>query len=46
MESGATEFKLSTGQIERGRETLCAFMNADGGVVVFDVDEDGKIERQ
>ena len=28
-ESGSVEFKRSTGQLERGMETLCAFLNGD-----------------
>ena len=26
-ESGKVEFKMSTGQLERGMETVCAFLN-------------------
>ena len=45
-ESGSVEFKRSTGQLERGMETLCAFLNGDGGFVVFGVDDDGNIIGQ
>ena len=30
-EGGRTEYKLITGQLERGMETLCAFLNGEGG---------------
>ena len=33
-ESATLELKKSTGQLERGMEILCAFLNANGGVVV------------
>ena len=26
------EFKESTGQLDRSMETLCAFLNSDGGI--------------
>ena len=45
-ESGSVELKRSTGQLERGMETLCAFLNGDGGFVVFGVDDDGNIIGQ
>jgi len=45
-ESLSVEFKSSTGQLERGMETLCAFLNGDGGTVVFGVEDDGKIVGQ
>jgi len=34
-ESERLEFKTSTGQLNRAAETLCAFLNADGGQVLF-----------
>ena len=37
-ESDSVEFKRTTGQLERGMESLCAFLNGDGGCVVFGVD--------
>lgn len=45
-ESASIELKSSTGQLERGMETLCAFLNAEGGTVVFGVEDDGKIVGQ
>ena len=30
-ENGRVEFKETTGQLERGMETLCAFLNGEGG---------------
>lgn len=31
-ESKKMEFKESTGQLDRSMETLCAFLNSDGGI--------------
>ncbi len=31
------EFKETTGQLNRGMETLCGMINGSGGVVVFGV---------
>jgi ATP-dependent DNA helicase RecG len=36
-ESDSVEFKKSTGQLSRAAETLCAFLNGHGGVVVIGV---------
>jgi predicted HTH transcriptional regulator len=36
-EGGTVEFKETTGQLERGIETLCAFLNGTGGTVLFGV---------
>ena len=36
-ECGRVEFKETTGQLERGMETLCAFLNGEGGTVLFGV---------
>ena len=33
-ENGQVEFKETTGQLERGMETLCAFLNSEGGTVL------------
>ena len=33
-ECGRVEFKETTGQLERGMETLCAFLNGEGGTVL------------
>ena len=45
-ESGRVEFKETTGQLERGMETLCAFLNGEGGTVLFGVNDKGKIIGQ
>ena len=34
-ENEQLEFKETTGQLERGMETLCAFLNGEGGTVLF-----------
>lgn len=41
-EGGLVEFKETTGQLERGMETLCAFLNGNGGTVLFGVSDKGK----
>lgn len=41
-ECGRVEFKETTGQLERGMETLCAFLNGEGGTVWFGVTDKGK----
>ena len=45
-ESDTVEFKETTGQLERGVETLCAFLNGTGGIVLFGVTDKGKIIGQ
>lgn len=40
------EFKETTGQLDRGMETLCAFLNGTGGTVLFGVTDKGKIVGQ
>lgn len=45
-ENGQVEFKETTGQLERGMETLCAFLNGTGGTVLFGVTDKGKIIGQ
>ena len=45
-ENGRVEFKETTGQLERGLETLCAFLNGEGGTVLFGVTDKGKITGQ
>ena len=45
-ESDKVEFKQTTGQLERGMETLCAFLNGEGGTVLFGVADNGKITGQ
>lgn len=42
-EGNKVEFKQTTGQLERGMETLCAFLNGEGGTVLFGVADNGKI---
>ena len=42
-ESETQEFKKSIGQRSRAAETLCAFINHQGGRVIFGVDNDGAI---
>ncbi|MBI3661151.1 putative DNA binding domain-containing protein [Candidatus Acetothermia bacterium] len=45
-ESDTLEFKKSTGQLTRAAETLCAFLNANGGTVIIGVTPQGKIVGQ
>ena len=45
-EGETIEFKESTGQRVDACETLCAFLNRDGGVVVFGVSRKGKLTGQ
>ena len=45
-ETDKIEFKKTTGQLERGMETLCAFLNQEGGTVLFGVTDEGKITGQ
>ena len=40
------EFKETTGQLNRGMETLCGMINGHGGIVVFGVSNKGKIIGQ
>ncbi len=40
------EFKETTGQLNRGMETLCGMINGSGGIVVFGVSNKGKIIGQ
>jgi ATP-dependent DNA helicase RecG len=40
------EFKETTGQLERGMETLCAFLNGSGETVLFGIANNGKIVGQ
>ena len=41
-ENEQVEFKETTGQLERGMETLCAFLNGEGGTVLFGITDKGK----
>ena len=43
---GALEFKKSTGDLKGGMETLCAFLNGQGGQVLFGVSATGAIRGQ
>lgn len=45
-ECGRVEFKETTGQLERGMETLCAFLNGEGGTVLSVSPTKGKIIGQ
>lgn len=45
-ENSRTEFKETTGQLERAMETLCAFLNGTGGTILFGVTDKGKIIGQ
>ena len=45
-ESATVEFKKSTGQLTRAGETLCAFLNGSGGILLFGVAPDGAISGQ
>ena len=40
------ELKETTGQLDRGMESLCAFLNCEGGTVLFGVSDSGKIIEQ
>jgi len=45
-ESEKLELKKSTGDLKGGLETLCAFLNANGGKVLFGVTAGGRIRGQ
>ena len=45
-ENEQVEFKETTGQLERGMETLCAFLNGEGGTVLFGVTDKGQVIGQ
>jgi len=45
-ESETVEFKKSTGQLSRAGETLCAFLNGQGGRVLIGVTDSGRIAGQ
>lgn len=40
------EFKETTGQLDRGMETLYAFLNSKGGTVLFGITDKGQIIGQ
>jgi len=43
-ESETLEFKRSTGELRPGMETICAFLNGQGGRVLFGVSNSGRIQ--
>ena len=45
-ESETLELKRSTGQLKRAGQTLCAFLNAEGGKVIFGVTDKGRVIGQ
>ena len=45
-ESNVLEFKKSTGLLRNIFETVCAFLNGDGGIVLIGVTDSGKIVGQ
>ncbi|MHB1423322.1 MAG: ATP-binding protein [Gemmataceae bacterium] len=45
-ESERLEFKKSTGELKEGMQTLCGFLNGQGGKVLFGVTKSGKIQGQ
>ena len=46
-ETANVEFKGTTGQLERGMESICAFLNGEGGgTVLFGIADNGKIVGQ
>ena len=45
-ESETLELKRSTAELKRAGETLCAFLNGDGGLVLIGVSPDGKLVGQ
>lgn len=45
-EGPCLEFKRSTGEMKGAMQTLCAFLNGPGGMVLFGVRPDGTVEGQ
>ena len=45
-ESDALEFKQSTGRLSDSMRTVCAFLNQDGGTLLFGVTDDGRTVGQ
>jgi len=45
-ESDKVELKKSTAQLKAAGQTLCAFLNAEGGKVIFGVTDNGKVVDQ
>lgn len=40
------EWKRSTGELREAMRTVCAFLNGDGGVLLFGIRPDGRVEGQ
>ena len=45
-EGPMVEFKRSTGELKESMQTLCAFLNGSGGMVLIGVRPDGRVEGQ
>ena len=45
-EGPSLEFKRSTGELKEALHTLCAFLNGDGGTLIFGVTPKGNLEGQ
>jgi ATP-dependent DNA helicase RecG len=45
-EGPTLEFKRSTGELKEGMQTICAFLNGSGGMVLFGIRSDGTPEGQ
>jgi ATP-dependent DNA helicase RecG len=45
-EGPSLEFKRSTGELREALQTVCAFLNGAGGMVLFGIRPDGKAEGQ
>lgn len=45
-EGSSLEFKRSTGELKEGLQTACAFLNGNGGMVIFGVKPDEGILEQ
>ena len=45
-ENDRLEFKKTTGQLGAGMKTVCAFLNGQGGTVLFGVSDKGEISGQ
>ena len=45
-EGQALELKRSTGELKEGMQSLCAFLNGAGGMLLFGVRPDGAVEGQ
>jgi ATP-dependent DNA helicase RecG len=45
-EGPTLEFKRSTGELREGMQTICAFLNGSGGIVIFGVRPDGAAAGQ